>query len=102
VDTGAVKPLEGRRPMPAARAPARRGSYVPHHGEHQRETAGLFGSRAGDSRTVGRVDVIEVPDALPNIVGRIRWKIRTGWWTCGSRKLIPNPEHENGELCNDF
>jgi predicted aspartyl protease len=50
----------------------------------------------------GTFDVIEVPDSLPNIVGQIPlehldWVVDTK-----NRRLIPNPEHKHGELCDDF
>jgi predicted aspartyl protease len=50
----------------------------------------------------GTFDVVEVPDSLPNIVGQIPlehldWVVDTK-----NRRLIPNPEHKHGELCDDF
>lgn len=50
----------------------------------------------------GRFDVIEVPDALPNIVGQIPLEDLDWVVDLRNRKLIPNPEHQNGELCDDF
>jgi hypothetical protein len=50
----------------------------------------------------GRFDVIEVPDALPNVIGRI--PLEDMDWVIDSqgRKLIPNPEHEPGVLYDEF
>ena len=50
----------------------------------------------------GRFDVVEVPDSLPNIVGQI--PLEDLDWVVDSRnqKLIPNPEHKNGELADEF
>ena len=50
----------------------------------------------------GRFDVIEVPDALPNIIGQIPLEDLDWVVDLRNRKLIPNPEHKNGELCDDF
>ena len=50
----------------------------------------------------GRFDVIEVPDALPNIIGQIPLEDLDWVVDLRKRKLIPNPEHKNGELCDDF
>jgi predicted aspartyl protease len=51
---------------------------------------------------VGRFDVIEVPDTLPNIVGQIPLEDLDWVVDCRQQKLIPNPEHKHGELCDDF
>ena len=50
----------------------------------------------------GTVEVVEVPDSLPNIVGQI--PLERLDWVVDSRgqKLIPNPEHKHGELFDDF
>jgi len=50
----------------------------------------------------GRFDVIEVPDSLPNIVGQIPLKDLDWVVDCRNQKLIPNPEHKHGEMCEDF
>lgn len=50
----------------------------------------------------GRFDVIEVPDSLPNIVGQIPLEDLDWVVDCRNQKLIPNPEHKHGELCDDF
>ena len=50
----------------------------------------------------GRFDVIEVPDTLPNIVGQIPLEDLDWVVDCRNQKLIPNPEHKHGELCDDF
>ena len=39
----------------------------------------------------GRYDVVEVPDALPNIVGRSRWRTLIGSWTAGIKNSFPTP-----------
>lgn len=46
----------------------------------------------------GRFDVVEVPDELPNIIGQIPLEDLD----CRNQKLIPNPEHKNGELADEF
>ena len=50
----------------------------------------------------GRFDVVEVPDSLPNIVGQIPLEDLDWVVDCRNRKLIPNPEHRNGELADEF
>ena len=46
--------------------------------------------------------VVEVPDELPNIIGQIPLEELDWVVDLRNRKLIPNPEHKNGELCDDF
>jgi hypothetical protein len=50
----------------------------------------------------GRFDVIEIPDSLPNVVGQI--PLEDLDWVVDARncRLVPNPEHKHGELCDDF
>jgi predicted aspartyl protease len=50
----------------------------------------------------GQFQVIEVPDELPNVIGQI--PLEDMDWVVDLRngKLIPNPKHKNGELCDDF
>ena len=50
----------------------------------------------------GRFDVVEVPDALPNIVGQIPLEDLDWVVDCRNQKLIPNPEHKHGELSDEF
>lgn len=50
----------------------------------------------------GRFDVIELPDELPNVIGQIPLEDLDWVVDLRNRKLIPNPEHKNGELCDDF
>ena len=50
----------------------------------------------------GRFDVVEIPDALPNIVGQIPLEDLDWVVDCKNQKLIPNPEHMNGELADEF
>lgn len=50
----------------------------------------------------GRFDVVEVPDSLPNIVGQIPLEDLDWVVDCRNQKLIPNPEHKNGELADEF
>ena len=51
---------------------------------------------------IGRFDVVEVPDSLPNIVGQIALEDLDWVVDCRDQKLIPNPEHKNGELSDEF
>jgi predicted aspartyl protease len=51
---------------------------------------------------VGRYDVVEVPDALPNIVGQIPLEDLDWVVDCRNQRLIPNPEHKHGELSDEF
>lgn len=51
---------------------------------------------------VGRFDVVELPDSLPNIVGQIPLEDLDWVVDCRNQKLIPNPEHKNGELADEF
>ena len=50
----------------------------------------------------GRFDVVEVPDALPNIIGQIPLEDLDWVVDCRNQKLIPNPEHKHGELSDEF
>ena len=50
----------------------------------------------------GRFDVVEIPDALPNIIGQIPLEDLDWVVDCRNQKLIPNPEHKNGELADEF
>jgi predicted aspartyl protease len=50
----------------------------------------------------GRFDVVEIPDALPNIIGQIALEDLDWVVDCRNQKLIPNPEHKNGELADEF
>lgn len=50
----------------------------------------------------GRFDVVEMPDSLPNIVGQIPLEDLDWVVDCRNQKLIPNPEHKNGELSDEF
>jgi predicted aspartyl protease len=50
----------------------------------------------------GRFDVIELPDSLPNIVGQIPLEDLDWVVDCHNQKLIPNPEHQHGEMCEDY
>ncbi|HZR16957.1 MAG TPA: aspartyl protease family protein [Verrucomicrobiae bacterium] len=50
----------------------------------------------------GRFDVVEVPDALPNIVGQIPLEDLDWVVDCRNQKLIPNPEHKHGELSDEL
>jgi hypothetical protein len=50
----------------------------------------------------GRFDVIELPDSLPNIVGQIPLEDLDWVVDCHNPKLIPNPEHQHGEMCEDY
>ena len=50
----------------------------------------------------GRFDVVEVPDNLPNIIGQIPLEDLDWVIDLRRQKLVPNPEHKHGELCDDF
>ena len=50
----------------------------------------------------GRFDVVEVPDALPNIIGQIPLEDLDWVVDCRHQKLIPNPEHKHGELADEY
>jgi predicted aspartyl protease len=50
----------------------------------------------------GVFEVVEVPDSLPNVVGQIPLEDLDWVVDLRNRRLIPNPEHRNGELCDDF
>ncbi|MFN2508160.1 MAG: clan AA aspartic protease [Chthoniobacterales bacterium] len=50
----------------------------------------------------GRYDVIEVVDTLPNIIGQIPLEDLDWVVDPVGRRLIPNPEHKNGELADEF
>lgn len=50
----------------------------------------------------GRFDVVEIPDSLPNVIGQIPLEDLDWVVDCRNQKLIPNPEHKNGELADEF
>ena len=50
----------------------------------------------------GHFDVVELPDALPNIIGQIPLEHLDWVVDPRGRKLIPNPEHKHGELADEF
>jgi len=50
----------------------------------------------------GRFDVVGIPDSLPNIIGQIPLGDLDWVVDCRNQKLIPNPEHKNGELADEF
>jgi predicted aspartyl protease len=50
----------------------------------------------------GTFEVVELPDTLPNVVGQIPLEQLDWVVDPRSRRLIPNPEHKHGELCDDF
>jgi predicted aspartyl protease len=50
----------------------------------------------------GTFEVVEIPDSLPNVIGQIPLE-QLDWVVDPSgRRLIPNPEHKHGEMCDDF
>ncbi len=50
----------------------------------------------------GRYDVVEIPDSLPNIIGQIPLEDLDWVVDPVGQRLIPNPEHKNGELADEF
>ncbi|MCI0538348.1 MAG: hypothetical protein L0Z50_24335 [Verrucomicrobiales bacterium] len=50
----------------------------------------------------GTFEVVELPDNLPNVVGQIPLEQLDWVVDLRNRRLIPNPEHKHGELCDDF
>lgn len=50
----------------------------------------------------GRFDVIEIPDSLPNVVGQIPLEDMDWVVDLQGRRLIPNPEHKEGVLYDEF
>jgi predicted aspartyl protease len=50
----------------------------------------------------GRFDVIEIPEALPNIIGQIPLEDLDWVVDPKARKLIPNPEHFDGVRFDDY
>jgi len=48
------------------------------------------------------LEVVELPEELPNIVGQIPLEALDWVVDLNGRKLIPNPAHKHGELCDDF
>ena len=49
-----------------------------------------------------RVEVMEIPDSLPNIVGQVPLEMMDWVIDMQGRKLIGNPEHNGEELYEDF
>ena len=102
VDTGAVKFYL-------------KSSVIKHLGLHPvGEVKSRTMSNRSESRTVfspvsleiqgrtGRFDVVEIPDSLPNVIGQIPLEDLDWVVDCRNQKLIPNPEHKNGELADEF
>ena len=50
----------------------------------------------------GTFEVVEVPDSLPNVVGQIPLEQLDWIVDPPNRRLIPNPAHKHGEMCDDF
>lgn len=50
----------------------------------------------------GQFAVIEIPDELPNLIGQIPLEDLDLVVDCQGRKLIPNPEHKNGVMYDEF
>lgn len=46
--------------------------------------------------------MIEIPDPLPNLVGQIPQEDLDLVVDCQDRKRIPNPEHKNGVMYDEF
>jgi predicted aspartyl protease len=51
---------------------------------------------------VGRFDVVEVADSLPNVVGQIPLEDLDWVVDCKNQRLIPNPEHPDGQMHDAF
>jgi len=49
-----------------------------------------------------QTSVIEVPDSLPNVVGQIPLEDLDLVVDCRRHRLIPNPEHKDGVMYDDF
>ncbi|MBI2929025.1 MAG: clan AA aspartic protease [Verrucomicrobia bacterium] len=49
-----------------------------------------------------QTSVIEVPDSLPNVVGQIPLEDLDLVVDCRRRRLIPNPEHKDGVMYDEF
>lgn len=47
-------------------------------------------------------EVVEIPDALPNVVGQTPLEILDWVVDPTNHRLIANPDHAHGELCDDF
>ena len=50
----------------------------------------------------GQFSVIEIPNNLPNLVGQIPLEDLDLVVDSQGRKLIPNPEHKNGVMYDEF
>jgi len=50
----------------------------------------------------GQFSVIEIPDELPNLIGQIPLEDLDLVVDCQGRKLIPNPEHKDGVMYDEF
>jgi predicted aspartyl protease len=50
----------------------------------------------------GRYDVVEIPDALPNIIGQIPLTDLDWVVDLRGRRLIQYPEHKDGQMCDEF
>ena len=49
-----------------------------------------------------QLSVVEIPDSLPNIVGQIPLEDMDWVVDLQGRRLIPNPEHKDGVLYDEF
>ena len=50
----------------------------------------------------GTFRVVELPDQSPNIVGQIPLEEMDWVVDMENRRLIPNPQHKDGVMCEDF
>ena len=50
----------------------------------------------------GIFEVVEIPDELPNLIGQIPLERLDLVVDCGKRKVVPNPEHPDGPLFDEF
>lgn len=70
---------------------------------HRSESRTVFSPVALEIQgRTGRLDVVEIPDSLPNVIGQIPLEDLDWVVDWRNQRLIPNPEHKNGELADEF
>jgi predicted aspartyl protease len=102
VDTGAVK-LYLQREVTERLGLRPIGSVQSRTMSNRKETRRIFSPIDLEIQgRSGQFSVIEIPNNLPNLVGQIPLEDLDLVVDSQGRKLIPNPEHKNGVMYDEF
>jgi predicted aspartyl protease len=102
VDTGAVK-LYLQRSLIGKLGLRPIGKVTSRTMSNRRETRRVFSPVDLEIQgRSGQFSVIEIPDDLPNLVGQIPLEDLDLVVDCQGRKLVPNPEHKDGVMYDEF